>query len=67
MCAKSLQSCPILCDTVDCSPLAPLTMGFSRVEYWSELPFPPPGHHPDPGIELIGKRVLHWQVGFYKC
>jgi len=27
-------------------------MGFSRQEYWSELPFPSPGDLPDPGIEL---------------
>ena len=26
-------------------------MGFSRQEYWSRLPFPPPGDLPDPGIE----------------
>ena len=26
-------------------------MGFSRQEYWSGLPFPPPGGLPDPGIE----------------
>ena len=26
-------------------------MGFSRHEYWSELPFPSPGDLPDPGIE----------------
>ena len=26
-------------------------MGFSRQEYWSGLPFPSPGNHPDPGIE----------------
>ena len=30
---------------------APLSMGFSRQEYWSELPCPPPGDLPDPGIE----------------
>ena len=30
---------------------APLSMGFSRQEYWSRLPFPPPGNLPDPGIE----------------
>ena len=30
---------------------APLSMGFSRQEYWSGLPFPPPGDLPDPGIE----------------
>ena len=28
-------------------------MGFSRQEYWSELPFPPPGELPDPGIEPV--------------
>ena len=30
---------------------APLSMEFSRQEYWSGLPFPPPGDLPDPGIE----------------
>ena len=31
---------------------APPSMGSSRQEYWSELPFPYPGDLPDPGIEL---------------
>ena len=35
--------------TVACQ--APLSMGFSRQEYWSGLPFPPPGDLPEPGIE----------------
>jgi len=30
---------------------APLSMGFSRQEYWSGLPSPPPGHLPNLGIE----------------
>ena len=30
---------------------APLSMGFSRQEYWSGLPFPPPRDLPDPGIK----------------
>ena len=30
---------------------APLSMGFSREEYWRGLPFPSPGHLPDPGIK----------------
>ena len=30
---------------------APLSMGFSRPEYWNGLPFPPPGYLPDPGME----------------
>ena len=31
---------------------APLSMGFSRQEYWSGLPFPSPGDLPDPRIKL---------------
>ena len=31
---------------------APLPMGFPRHEYWSGLPFPPPGDLPDPGVKL---------------
>jgi len=37
------QSCPTLCDPMDCSPQAPPSMEFSRQEYWSGLPFPSPG------------------------
>ena len=36
---------------MDCARQAPLSMGFSRQEYWSGLPFPSPGDFPDPGIE----------------
>ena len=32
---------------------APLSMGFPRQEYWSGLPFPPPGFLPDPGMEPV--------------
>ena len=32
---------------------APLSVGFTRQEYWSELPFPSPGDLPDPRIELV--------------
>ena len=35
--------------TIACHP--PLSMGFSRQEYWNGLPFPPPGNLPNPGIE----------------
>ena len=40
--AKSLQSCPTLCDPTDGSHQAPLSLGFSRQEYWSGLPVPSP-------------------------
>ena len=46
------QSCPTLYDPVDCiAHQAPPSIGFSRQEYWSGLPFPSPGDLPDPGIE----------------
>ena len=49
--AKSFQLCPTLCDPVDCSlPGSSLSMEFSRQEYWSGLPCPPPGDLSDPGI-----------------
>ena len=32
--------CPTLCDPMDCSPLAPLSMKFSRQKYWNGLSFP---------------------------
>ena len=42
---------------------APLSMGFSRQEYWSGLPCPPPGDLPNPGIKLESLTTPHWQVG----
>ena len=42
--AKSLQSCPTLCDPIDCSPPGSPSLGFSRQEHWSGLPFPSPMH-----------------------
>ena len=45
---------------------APLSMGFSRQEYWRGLPFPSPGDLPDPGMEptslmspAFGRWVLY--------
>ena len=44
----------------------PLSMEFSRQEYWNGLPFPPPGDLPNPGIELASlascftdRQILH--------
>ena len=36
---------------------APLSMGFSRQEYWSGLPLLPPGDLPDPGIEPVSPKL----------
>ena len=47
-----MRVCPTLCDIMDCSLPVPLSIGFTRQDYWSGLPFPPPpGDLPDPGIE----------------
>ena len=47
--AKSRQSCPTLCDPIDGSPQAPPSLGFSRQEHWSGLPFPSPTHESEKG------------------
>ena len=51
-CMLSCFNCVWLCVTLrSIAWQPPLSMGFSRQEYWSELPCPPPGDLPDPGIE----------------
>ena len=42
--AKSLQSCPTLCDPIEAAHQAPPSPGLSRQEHWSGLPFPSPTH-----------------------
>ena len=71
--AKLLQSCPTLCYPIDNSPPGSPSLGSSRQEYWSRLPFPPPmqscptlSHLMDcslPGSSVHGifqARVLEW-------
>ena len=41
----------------------PLSMGFSRQEYWSGLPCPPPGIFLTQGSNLCLQHLLHWQAG----
>ena len=45
------QSRLTLCDPLDNSRQTPLSLGLFRQEYWSGLPYPPPGDLPDPGME----------------
>ena len=47
----SAKSCLILVIPRTVARKTPLSMGFSRQEYWSGLPFPSPGDLPNPGIE----------------
>ena len=61
ICAKSFQSCPTLCDPQDHSPSGSSVHEILQQQYWSGLPWPPPGDLPNSGTEPIfcfGKRVL---------
>ena len=63
MCA---QSCPTLCDPVDyIAYQAPLSMEFSRQEYWSGLPFPPPWDLPNPRIKPASLQSPALAGGFF--
>ena len=48
---KSLSRVRLLVTAWTVAYQAPPSMGFSRQEYWSGLPFPSPGDLPNPGIE----------------
>ena len=74
MCAVCVLNCfscvPTLCDPVAtkthvtlCNLSVPLSMGFSRKDYWSGLPCPPPGDLPHPGIEPTPLMSPDWQAG----
>ena len=52
--AKLLPLCRILCDPMDHQAL--LSKAFSRQEHWSELPCPPSGDLPDPGLKPVSLR-----------
>ena len=49
--------------TVACQ--APLSMGFSRQEYWSGFPCPPPRHLSDPGVKLTSLMFPAWASRFF--
>ena len=58
VCPRSIaQSCPTLCDAVDCSLPDSSVQGFSKQAYWSRLPFPPPADLPDPGIKPMSPAL----------
>ena len=48
---KWLQLCPTLCNPMGCSLPGSSVHGVLQEEYWSELPCPPPGDLPNPGIK----------------
>ena len=59
------KSCPALATPYTVACQAPLSMGFSRQEYWSGLPFPSPGDLSDPGIESVSLAFLALAGGFF--
>ena len=63
--AKSPQSCLTLYDPMDCSPTGSSVIGFSRQEYWSGLPCPPPGDLPNPGIKPTSPAAPAWAGVFF--
>ena len=71
VCAKSLQWC-LFVTLWTVAHKAPLSMEFSRQEYWSRLPFPSPGDLPSPGIEPVSPALQadssllsHWGSPFF--
>ena len=57
------QSGPTLCNPWTVAGQSPLSMGFSKQEDWSRLPFSPPGDLPIPGIQLVPPAcLLYWKV-----
>ena len=65
MCAKSLSRVHLFATLWIIACQAPLSMGFSRQEHWSGLPFPPSGNLPDPGIEPASLMFLALGGGFF--
>ena len=64
--AKSLQSCPVLCDGMDCNPPGSPVHGIpQKQEYWSRLPCPSPGDLSNPRIKSRLSRLLHWQAVYF--
>ena len=69
------QSCPTLCDPVDCSPPASSARELSQHGSWSGVPFLPPGDLPDPGLKLeslaspalAGRFFTIWATGEAPC
>ena len=64
-CGWSLSHIPLFEIPWTVARQAPLSMGFSRQEYWSQLPCPSPGDLPDPGIKTSSLTFLALADGFF--
>ena len=63
VCVCVAQLCLTLCNPMDCSLPGSPSMGFTRQEYWSRLPCPPPEDLLTQGLKLRLSHLLHWQAG----
>ena len=64
MCAKLLQLCPSLCNSMDCSLLGSSLHGILRARILERVAKPSSGDLPNPGIEHTSLMSIHWQVNF---
>ena len=62
---KSLSGVRLFATTCTVVYQAPPSMGFSRQEYWSGLPFPSPGDLPEPGVEPLLSMAPALAGGFF--
>ena len=62
---KPLSRVPLFATPWTVARQAPQSKGFSRQDYWSGLPFPPPGDLPDPGIEPASLACPAMAGGFF--
>ena len=65
VCAQSLSRARLFATPWTIAHQAPLSMEFSRQEYWSRLPFASPGDLPDPGIEPLSPVAPTLADGFF--
>ena len=65
VCALSLSHVQLFATPWTVSLQVPLSVEFSRQEYWSGLPFSPPGDLPNPGIKLGSLRSPALAGGFF--
>ena len=57
---KSLSHVQLFAPPRTVARQAPMTIVFSKQEYWNGLPFPSPGDLPDPGIEPVSPALAGW-------
>ena len=63
VCCEVMSDCSVIPGTIACQ--APLSMEFSRQEYWSGLPFPSPGDLPDLEIKPTAPMSPELAGGFF--